>query len=76
MDRMSPQTGLADPIQALFTPMPVTAGGVIPGSRRQEITDKPRSSFGLTAQPWLLWHPPRRPHGRCAQQYFAQMSGA
>ena len=67
MDRMSLQTGLADPIQVLFTPMPVTTGGIIPGSRRQEITDKPGSSFGPTAQTRLLRYPPRRPRGRCAE---------
>lgn len=46
---MSLQTGLADPIQVLFTSMPVTAGGIIWGSHRQEITDKPGLSFGPMA---------------------------
>lgn len=74
MDLMLLQTGLADPIQVLFTPMPATAGGIILSSRRREITDKPGSSFGPRAQTRLLWHPPCRLHGRCAEQYFAQTS--
>lgn len=40
-DRVLLRTGLADPIQGLFTPMPVTTGGITPASRRQEVTDKP-----------------------------------
>jgi len=70
MDRVSLQTGLADPIQVLFTPTPVIAGGIIPASRRQQTTDKPGLSFGPAAQTRLLWPSPCRPHGRCAEQYL------